>query len=175
MDKMKKTAYYIAASAATLFCLACPEAGAQLPQGLSVEEDSREPQVTVQARDTTFVDGIDIEIANIDSLSNSYLDSLDLSKDIPINDYTMIGIQGGVGISQVSWNPTMQQRFRFVTAAKRKQLLVPRHGQGSVIMQNSTPDCEVTQVRHDLPQRSAVGFAVSVTEYCKCTDGRRGG
>lgn len=113
MHDMRKTALYIIAAAAAFFT-ACPVSVAQLPQGLSVEEEQEEPQITVQTRDTTFVDGIDIETADIDSLSDGYLDSLDLSKDIPINDYTMIGVQYGVGISQVSWNPSMQQRFRFV-------------------------------------------------------------
>ena len=63
---------------------------------------------------STSGDGALVSFSGIDSMSDEYLDSLDLTRDIPINDYTMIGFQYGVGLSQVSWNPTMQQKFRFV-------------------------------------------------------------
>ena len=106
---MKGVFYIIAAAAAILFCL--PPAFAQLPEGMSVDDGGTSE--TVEKQDSTM-SGFDIETLDIDALSDSYLDSLDINKDIPINDYTMIGFQYGVGISQVSWNPTMQQRFRFV-------------------------------------------------------------
>ena len=89
-----------------LVFLAAGQAWAQLPPGMSVEEDN--------GQEVTDTSGLDIETVDIDSLSDSYLDSLDLSRDIPINDYTMIGFQYGVGLSQVSWNPSMQQKFRFI-------------------------------------------------------------
>ena len=44
-----------------------------------------------------------------DTLTNEYLDTLEIKKNLEINDYTMIGVQYGVGLSQVSWNPAQQQ------------------------------------------------------------------
>ena len=46
-----------------------------------------------------------------DTVATAYLDSLDIRKKNVINDYSMIGIQYGIGLSQVMWNPTMQQGF----------------------------------------------------------------
>ena len=44
----------------------------------------------------------------------SYLDTVNIKKKIVINDYDMIGVQYGVSISQVNWNPSMRQKSRFV-------------------------------------------------------------
>lgn len=44
-----------------------------------------------------------------DTLTNEFLDSLDLKKKLDINDYSLIGVQYGVGLSQVMWNPTQKQ------------------------------------------------------------------
>lgn len=49
-----------------------------------------------------------------DTLTNEYLDSLVLRKKISINDYSMIGFQYGVGLSQVMWNPSQKQDMLFV-------------------------------------------------------------
>ena len=107
MEKLQKI-FYILAATAVLALTGIPAAKAQLPQGMTVEEEDEEPE---QHADTS---GLDMVTLDIDSLSDSFLDSLDLNRDIPINDYTMIGFQYGVGISQVSWNPSMEQKFRFV-------------------------------------------------------------
>lgn len=45
----------------------------------------------------------------VESVSDKMLDSLDVRKKLVINDYTMIGIQYGVNLSQVSWNPPQSQ------------------------------------------------------------------
>ena len=47
-----------------------------------------------------------------DSLA-AYLDSVEVKKKIVINDYSMIGLQYGMNISQVSWNPSMRQKSLF--------------------------------------------------------------
>ena len=107
MEKLQKI-FYILAATAVLALTGIPAAKAQLPPGMTVEEEDKEPE---QHADTS---GLDMVTLDIDSLSDSFLDSLDLNRDIPINDYTMIGFQYGVGISQVSWNPSMEQKFRFV-------------------------------------------------------------
>ena len=101
---VRKAAYMTAA--ALIMAAAAPPVRAQMPEGLSAGNTT----VTVEENNDT----IDIEVVDIDALSDSYLDSLDINKDIRINDYTMIGIQYGVGLSQVSWNPTMVQTSRFV-------------------------------------------------------------
>lgn len=51
---------------------------------------------------------------HIDSLDNAFLDSLDLKKKVTINDYSMIGIQYGVGMSRPMWNPSMKQSMLFI-------------------------------------------------------------
>ena len=51
-----------------------------------------------------------------DSIPGLEIDSLDVTFDAinTINDYSMIGIQYGVGFSQPSWSPSMQQKMLFV-------------------------------------------------------------
>lgn len=59
-------------------------------------------------------DTLNIDIAITDTLTNEFLDSLDLNKKLVLNDYSMIGIQGGVGLSQVMWNPKYSQEMVFM-------------------------------------------------------------
>ena len=94
-----KTAYIII-STAVAACTCIFQASAQMPEGLTVEDKGNSGSA-VEYTDSTL--SLDIEHLDIDSLSDSYLDSLDINKDIPINDYSMIGFQYGVGISQVSF------------------------------------------------------------------------
>ena len=47
-----------------------------------------------------------------DSLA-AYLDSVEVKKKIVINDYSMIGVQYGMSMSQVMWNPSMRQKSLF--------------------------------------------------------------
>lgn len=44
-----------------------------------------------------------------DTLTNEYLDTLNIKKSTKINDYSMIGLHYGVGLSRVLWNPTQKQ------------------------------------------------------------------
>ena len=48
-----------------------------------------------------------------DSL-NLYLDSIEVRKKVVINDYSMIGLQYGMSMSQVMWNPSMRQKSLFL-------------------------------------------------------------
>ena len=50
-------------------------------------------------------DTVNIEIAITDTLTNEFLDSLEIKKKVSINDYTMVGVQYGVGLSKVMRNP----------------------------------------------------------------------
>lgn len=68
--------------------------------GLScIMTDARE-----RAKDT-----LNVEIAISDTLTDEFLDSYQIKKKLVLNDYSMIGIQGGVGLSQVMWNPKYRQ------------------------------------------------------------------
>jgi len=44
--------------------------------------------------------------------SDQYLDTVKVSKSKVINDYSMIGIQGGMGLNFTIWNPTKSQQMR---------------------------------------------------------------
>ncbi len=56
-------------------------------------------------------DTLNVEIALTDTLTNEFLDSLNINRKLVLNDYSMIGIQGGVGLSQVMWNPKYRQEM----------------------------------------------------------------
>lgn len=49
------------------------------------------------------------EIAIEDTLTNEYLDTLNIRKKLEINDYSMFGFQYGAGLSRVNWNPSQKQ------------------------------------------------------------------
>lgn len=49
-----------------------------------------------------------------DTLTNEYLDTLNVRKALVVNDYSLIGVQYGVGLSQVMWNPPQEQSMLFV-------------------------------------------------------------
>ena len=61
--------------------------------------------------DTLGVAGIEISEDSV-VFSDAYLDSLDVRKKSIINDYTLIGVQYGVGLNQMSWNPRMEQKMQ---------------------------------------------------------------
>lgn len=48
------------------------------------------------------------------SFSNEYLDSVDIRKKVTINDYTLIGVQYGVNMNRMNWNPTRRQHSQIV-------------------------------------------------------------
>ncbi len=49
-----------------------------------------------------------------DTLTNEFLDTLTIRKTLVVNDYSLIGVQYGVGLSQVMWNPRQEQSMLFV-------------------------------------------------------------
>ena len=51
----------------------------------------------------------EVNAAIEDTLTNEYLDTLKIHKDLQLNDYSMIGVQYGAGLSRVSWNPPQKQ------------------------------------------------------------------
>lgn len=56
-------------------------------------------------------DTVNVEISFTDTFTNEFLDTVKIEKKLKLNDYSMIGIQGGVGLSQVMWNPKFKQEM----------------------------------------------------------------
>ena len=54
--------------------------------------------------------GITIEMA-LDSIPDDVLDTMNVKKSTIINDYSMLGVQYGAGLSQVMWNPSQKQEM----------------------------------------------------------------
>lgn len=46
--------------------------------------------------------------------TDEFLDTVQVKKSLKLNDYSMIGIQYGAGLSQVLWNPVQKQNFVFM-------------------------------------------------------------
>lgn len=78
----------------------------------SVNAQNKVADTTRFENKLTTSQGIDIEVS--DSLTDEYLDTLTISKKKVINDYSLLGIQYGVGLSQVIWNPRQKQQMVFV-------------------------------------------------------------
>lgn len=48
-----------------------------------------------------------------DTLTNEFLDTVTVKKALVVNDYSLIGIQYGAGLSRVMWNPPQEQKMVF--------------------------------------------------------------
>ena len=46
--------------------------------------------------------------------TDEFLDTVQVKKSLKLNDYSMIGVQYGAGLSQVMWNPVQKQNFVFM-------------------------------------------------------------
>ena len=64
------------------------------------------PTMSLQAREKKKQNLI-IETA-VDSIPDIVLDTININKKTYINDYSMIGVQYGAGLSQVMWNPSQR-------------------------------------------------------------------
>ena len=56
----------------------------------------------------------EIVMMDVSALTDEQLDTIDVKKKLVINDYTMFGVQYGVGLSQVMWNPSQKQEMVFI-------------------------------------------------------------
>ena len=56
----------------------------------------------------------DMLVLDVDAITDAQLDTINTRKKLVINDYTMMGVQYGVGLSRVMWNPTQKQDLLFV-------------------------------------------------------------
>ena len=55
----------------------------------------------------------ELTLDDIQALTDIQLDTINVRKKLNINDYMMFGVQYGVGLSQVMWNPTQKQELVF--------------------------------------------------------------
>ena len=51
------------------------------------------------------------EITIMDTLTDEFLDTVQVKKKLKLNDYSMIGLQYGAALSQVVWNPVQNQKM----------------------------------------------------------------
>lgn len=65
-----------------------------------------------QARQNTVVSD-ELLMKDIDALTDEQLDTINVKKQLKINDYVMVGVQYGAGLSQVMCNPTQKQEMVF--------------------------------------------------------------
>lgn len=56
---------------------------------------------------------LEFSVMDVDAITDAELDSIDIRKKLTINDYAMIGVQYGVGLSQMVWNPSQKQDMVF--------------------------------------------------------------
>lgn len=52
-------------------------------------------------------------LKDVKALTDEQLDTINIKKKLVINDYMMVGVQYGAGLSQVLWNPTQKQDMVF--------------------------------------------------------------
>ena len=72
---------------------------------LSVEQTANAQQIDSLVSTPDF---------SVDNLSDAEIDAIDVNRKLKINDYSMIGVQYGVNMSQVYWTPSYQQRLKFL-------------------------------------------------------------
>lgn len=65
-----------------------------------------------QVKQTNVQD--EFAVLDVDAITDLQLDTIDVKKKLVINDYTMIGVQYGAGLSRVMWNPSQKQDMVFV-------------------------------------------------------------
>ena len=49
-----------------------------------------------------------------DTLTDTFLDTVQVKKKLKLNDYSLIGFQYGAALSQVMWNPSQNQQLVFI-------------------------------------------------------------
>lgn len=67
---------------------------------------------TAQTKQKTVVTD-EFLLMDVDALTDEQLDTINVKKKLSINDYVMVGVQYGAGLSQVMWNPTQKQEMVF--------------------------------------------------------------
>ena len=70
--------------------------------------------VSVSGLHAQKLEKAELKTFQADTLTNEYLDTLNVRKALVVNDYSLIGVQYGVGLSSVMWNPPQEQSMLFV-------------------------------------------------------------
>ena len=60
--------------------------------------------IRLDAQTQLLPDGLTVE-----KYTNEFLDTLNVKKNLVINDYSMFGVTYGVNLSRVTWNPRQNQ------------------------------------------------------------------
>ena len=55
-----------------------------------------------------------VELTIRDTLTDAFLDTVQVKKKLKLNDYSLLGVQYGAALSQVMWNPSQNQQMVFV-------------------------------------------------------------
>lgn len=56
----------------------------------------------------------ELVVMDVDAITDAQLDTINVRNKLVVNDYTMMGVQYGVGLSRVMWNPSQKQDMVFV-------------------------------------------------------------
>ena len=62
--------------------------------------------VSLSAQDFALPKGL-----SVGTMTDEFIDSLDVKNKLIINDYSMLGVTYGVNLSQVTWNPSQKQNM----------------------------------------------------------------
>ena len=74
-------------------------------EGKPVQQKQQKKQKPAEEKTLTLRD--------VEALTDAQLDTIDVKQKLKINDYVMVGLQYGVGLSQVMWNPSQKQEMVF--------------------------------------------------------------
>lgn len=69
--------------------------------------------IAANAQEKIGLDDI-TSLEQVAAIKDTELDDIDVKKKLIINDYSMVGVQYGAGVSRVNWNPRIEQDLVFV-------------------------------------------------------------
>lgn len=70
--------------------------------------------LSLQAQELERISSDEMLLSEVSSLTDEQLDTINVKKALKINDYLMFGVQYGAGLSQVMWNPKVEQEMVFI-------------------------------------------------------------
>lgn len=81
--------------------------------GLSLHAQQIRPASTTSQPKQKTVVSDELLLKDVQALTDEQLDTINVKKKLVINDYMMVGVQYGAGLSQVMWNPSQKQEMVF--------------------------------------------------------------
>ncbi len=88
------------------------KAGVPAPSDTTVAEISLGDYGTITLENITTPDAASPETSS-PKYTDEYLDTLQIKKKFLINDYTLVGVQYGVNLNRMTFNPSMRQTWQF--------------------------------------------------------------